>query len=224
MTDEPRTYDRWSDNDFDDLMRPDRIPRYAEAPLSADDCCALATAAVINGMIANAQAPGVARTLLRSYRASPSFRFAPEDGPTTFAYRPVTYDRANSVPSPCASAPPPTATKTRPSSRRKCSRPYLMTLGKGAVADCCVTLQSANVLIIRSMLRHDVQPLVQSRHPDLQRLTTIIIARGFSRESPRSTHRHRHDQHPRLMQASQPWCPPRAWRSLDCALCACPLR
>ena len=93
MTDEPRTYDRWSDNDFDDMMMPDRIPRYAEAPLSADDCCALATVAVVTSKIANAQAPGVARTLLRSYRAAPSFRFAPEDGPTTFAYRPVTYDR-----------------------------------------------------------------------------------------------------------------------------------
>ena len=93
MTEDHRTYDRWSDNDFDDLMRPDRIPRHTEAPLSADDCCALATLAVAAGMISNAQAPGVARTLLRSYRASPSFRFDPEDGPTTFAFRPVTYDR-----------------------------------------------------------------------------------------------------------------------------------
>ena len=89
----PRTYDRWSDNDFDDLMRPNRIQRHTEAPLSADDCCALATLAVAAGMISNAQAPGVARTLLRSYRASPSFRFDPEDGPTTFAFRAITYDR-----------------------------------------------------------------------------------------------------------------------------------
>jgi hypothetical protein len=94
MTDDIRTYDRWSDNDIDDLMRPDRIPRYREAPLSADDCCAIATWAITTGLITNAQAPGVARTLLRSYRASPSFRFAPEDGPTTFAFRPVGYDRA----------------------------------------------------------------------------------------------------------------------------------
>ena len=93
MTEDPRTYDRWSDNDFDDLMLPDRIPRHTEAALSADDCCALATLAVTAGMISNAQAPGVARTLLRSYRASPSFRFDPEDCRTTFASRAVSYDR-----------------------------------------------------------------------------------------------------------------------------------
>ena len=93
MTDDTRTYDRWSDNDFDDLMRSDRIPRHTGAPLSADDCCALATLAVAACIISNAQAPGVARTLLRSYRASPNVRFDPEDGPTTFAFRAVTYDR-----------------------------------------------------------------------------------------------------------------------------------
>ena len=95
MTDDTRTYDRWSDNDFDihDLMRPAPMPRLGEAPLSADDCCAIATIAVAAGMITNAQAPGVARTLMRSYRASPSFRFDPEDVPATFAYRPTTYDR-----------------------------------------------------------------------------------------------------------------------------------
>ena len=95
MTDDNRTYDRWSDNDFDihDLLRPAPMPRLSEAPLSADDCCAIATIAVAAGMITNAQAPGVARTLMRSYRASPSFRFDPEDGPATFAYRPNTYDR-----------------------------------------------------------------------------------------------------------------------------------
>ena len=93
MTDEHRIYDRWSDNDSDVSLRPPPIPRFSEPPLSADDCCALATIAVAAGMITNVQAPGVARTLLRSYRASPSFRFEPEDGPTTFAYRPVTYDR-----------------------------------------------------------------------------------------------------------------------------------
>ena len=95
MTDEHRTYDRWSDNDIDfrDWLRPALIPRHSLAPLSADDCCAIATIAVAAGMITNAQAPGVARTLMRSYRASLSFRFDPEDGPTTFAYRPTTYDR-----------------------------------------------------------------------------------------------------------------------------------
>ena len=95
MTDEHRTYDRWSDNDIDvsDLLRPAPIPRYIEQPLSADDCCAIATIAVTAGMITNTQAPGVARTLMRSYRASPSFRFDPEDGPAEFAYRPTTYDR-----------------------------------------------------------------------------------------------------------------------------------
>ena len=93
MTDEHRIYDRWSDNDIDMSLRPPPIPRFSEPPLSADDCCALATIAVAAGMITNVQAPGVARTLLRSYRASPSFRFDPEDGPTTFAYRPVIYDR-----------------------------------------------------------------------------------------------------------------------------------
>ena len=93
MTDDTRTYDRWSDNDFDDLMQPTPIPRFSEPPLSADDCCAIATIAVAANMITNAQAPGVARTLMRSYRASPSFRFDPEDGPTTFAFRPTTYDR-----------------------------------------------------------------------------------------------------------------------------------
>lgn len=93
MTDEHRIYDRWSDNDFDLSLQPPPIPRLNLPPLSADDCCALATIAVAAGMITNAQAPGVARTLLRGYRASPSFRFEPEDGPTTFAYRPVTYDR-----------------------------------------------------------------------------------------------------------------------------------
>ena len=95
MTDEHRTYDRWSDNDFDarDLLRPAPIPRTSEPPLSADDCCALATIAAAAGMITNAQAPGVARTLMRSYRASPSFRFDPEDGPSTFAYRPTVNDR-----------------------------------------------------------------------------------------------------------------------------------
>jgi hypothetical protein len=94
MTDEHRRYDRWSDNDLniDDLLRPAPIPRYSEPPLSADDCCAIATIAVVAGVITNAQAPGVARTLLRSYRASPSFRFDPEDGPAEFAYRPTTYD------------------------------------------------------------------------------------------------------------------------------------
>ena len=95
MTHEHRTYDRWSDNDFDihDLIRPAPIPHHSEAPLSADDCCAIATIAVAAGMITNAQAPGVARTLMRSYRASLSFRFDPEDGPATFAYRPTNYDR-----------------------------------------------------------------------------------------------------------------------------------
>jgi hypothetical protein len=95
MTDEHRAYDRWSDNDItvDDLLRPAPIPRYNEQPLSADDCCAIATIAVAAGMITNVQAPGVARTLMRSYRASPSFRFDPEDGPAAFAYRPTTYDR-----------------------------------------------------------------------------------------------------------------------------------
>jgi hypothetical protein len=95
MTDEHRTYDRWSDNDLDiaDLLPPALIPRYIEQSLSADDCCAIATIAVAAGMNTNAQAPGVARMLMRSYRASPSFRFEPEDGPTTFAYRPTTYDR-----------------------------------------------------------------------------------------------------------------------------------
>jgi len=95
MTHGNRTYDRWSDNDFDifDLLRPTPIPRYSELPLSADDCCALATIAVAAGMITNIQAPGVARTLMRSDRASPSFRFGPEDGPAAFAYRPTTYDR-----------------------------------------------------------------------------------------------------------------------------------
>ena len=95
MTDDTRTYDRWSDNDFDidDLMRPAPIPRLNQPPLSADDCCVIATIAVAAKMITNAQAPGVARTLMRSYRASPSFRFDPEDGPATFAYRPTTYDR-----------------------------------------------------------------------------------------------------------------------------------
>ena len=95
MTDDNRTYDRWSDNDFDihDLLRPAPIPRLNEPPLSADDCCAIATIAVAANMITNAQAPGVTRTLMRSYRASPSFRVDPEDGPSTFAYRPITYDR-----------------------------------------------------------------------------------------------------------------------------------
>ena len=95
MTHEHRTYDRWSDNDLDifDLLRPAPVPRYSELPLSADDCCAIATIAVAAGMITNAQSPGVARTLMRSYRASPSFRFDPEDGPAAFAYRPTTYDR-----------------------------------------------------------------------------------------------------------------------------------
>jgi hypothetical protein len=93
MTDEHRIYDRWSDNDFDDLMQPSPGCRFNEPPLSADDCCALATIAVAAGTITNVQAPGVARTLMHSYRASPSFRFDPEDGPATFAYRPVTYDR-----------------------------------------------------------------------------------------------------------------------------------
>ena len=95
MTDDNRTYDRWSDNDFDiyDLLRPAPMPRLNQPPLSADDCCAIATIAVAANMITNAQAPGVARTLMRSYRASPSFRFDPEDGPSTFAYRPITYDR-----------------------------------------------------------------------------------------------------------------------------------
>ena len=95
MTTDRRTYDRWSDNDIDfrDLLRPARISRSSELPLSADDCCAIATIAVAAGMITNAQAPGVARTLMRSYRASPSFQFDPEDGPSTFAYRPTTYDR-----------------------------------------------------------------------------------------------------------------------------------
>ena len=93
MTDEHRDRDRWSDNDIDDPFRPTPIPRFSEPPLSADDCCALATIAVAAGMITNVQAPGVARTLMRSYRASPSFRFDPEDGPSTFAYRPTTYDR-----------------------------------------------------------------------------------------------------------------------------------
>ncbi len=93
MTDEHRTYDRWSDNDFDLTLQPPPIPRFREPPLSADDCCALATMAVAARIITNTQAPGVARTLLRSYRASLSFRFDPEDGPATFAYRPVTYDR-----------------------------------------------------------------------------------------------------------------------------------
>ncbi len=93
MTDEHRTYDRWSDNDFDvhDLLRPAPIPRFSEPPLTADDCCAIATIAVAAGMITNMQAPGVSRTLMRSYRASPSFRFDPEDGPATFAYRPTIY-------------------------------------------------------------------------------------------------------------------------------------
>jgi hypothetical protein len=95
MIDEHRTYDRWSDNDndIDDLMRLAPIRRYIEPPLSADDCCAIATIAVAANMITNVQAPGVARTLMRSYRASPSFRFDPEDGPAAFAYRPTTYDR-----------------------------------------------------------------------------------------------------------------------------------
>ena len=95
MTDDNRTYDRWSDNDFDihDLMRPAPMPRLNQPPLSADDCCAIATIAVAANMITNAQAPGVARTLMRSYRASPSFRFDPEDGSSTFAYRPIMYDR-----------------------------------------------------------------------------------------------------------------------------------
>ena len=95
MTHENRTYDRWSDNDFDifDLLRPAPIPRPIERPLSPDDCCAIATLAVTAGMITNFQALGVARTLMRSYRASPSFRFDPEDGPAAFAYRPTTYDR-----------------------------------------------------------------------------------------------------------------------------------
>lgn len=95
MTDEHHTFDRWSDNEIDihDLLRPAPIPRLNEPPLSADDCCAIATIAVAAGMINNAQAPGVARTLMRSYRASPSFRFDPEDGPATFPFRPVTYDR-----------------------------------------------------------------------------------------------------------------------------------
>ena len=93
MTDEHRTYDRWSDNDFDLSLRPAPIPRQSEPPLSADDCCAIATIAVAAGMITNAQAPGVARTLMRCYRASLSFRFDPEDGPATFAYRPTNYDR-----------------------------------------------------------------------------------------------------------------------------------
>ena len=95
MRDDTRTYDRWSDNDVDiyDLMRPAPIPRFSEPPLSADDCCAIATIAVAANMITNVQAPGVARTLMRSYRASPSFRFDPEEGPTTFAYRPTAYDR-----------------------------------------------------------------------------------------------------------------------------------
>jgi hypothetical protein len=93
MTDEHRTCDRWSDNDFDLSLQPPPIQRFREPPLSADDCCALATMAVAARIITNTQAPGVARTLLRSYRASLSFRFDPEDGPATFAYRPVTYDR-----------------------------------------------------------------------------------------------------------------------------------
>ena len=95
MTDDNRTYDRWSDNDFDihDLLRPAPMPRLNQPPLSADDCCAIATIAVAANMIINAQAPGVARTLMRSYRASLSFRFDPEDAPSTFAYRPITYDR-----------------------------------------------------------------------------------------------------------------------------------
>ena len=95
MTDDNRTYDRWSDNDFDiyDLLRPAPMPRLNQPPLSADDCCAIATIAVAAGAITNAQAPGVARTLMRSYRASPSFRFDPEDGPSTFAYQPITSDR-----------------------------------------------------------------------------------------------------------------------------------
>ena len=93
MTHEHRIYDRWSDNDIDDLMRPAPIPLYNEPPLSADDCSAIATVAAAAGMITNAQAPGVARTLMRSYRASPSFRFEPEDGPAEFAYRPMTYER-----------------------------------------------------------------------------------------------------------------------------------
>jgi hypothetical protein len=95
MTDEHRTYDRWSDNDLDidDLMRPAPIPRYIEPQLSAEDCCAIATIAVATSMITNVQAPGVARTLMRSYRASLSFRFDPEDGPAAFTYRPTTFDR-----------------------------------------------------------------------------------------------------------------------------------
>jgi hypothetical protein len=76
-------------------VRPEAKPTIATSTgVTADDLCAIATLAVAAGMIETNQALGVARTLLRAYRASLSFRIAPDDTPTDMAYRPVTMNRA----------------------------------------------------------------------------------------------------------------------------------
>lgn len=82
-------YDVWSDND--DL---DVVPRmtYREAAPTIDDVCAIATTAVAAGLITAGQAEGIARTLMRSYRAAPTVLRA--STPTHFAYRAVRYDNA----------------------------------------------------------------------------------------------------------------------------------
>ena len=82
-------YDVWSDND--DL---DVLPRmtYREAAPSIDDVCAIATTAVAAGLIAGLQAEGVARTLMRSYRAAPTA--LRDSTPLHFTYRTVRYDNA----------------------------------------------------------------------------------------------------------------------------------
>ena len=85
-----RTYDTWSDNDDDDIVP---VIAYREQPLTARDFCAIATIAVRAGLIPEAHAQGVARTLLRSYRSSPTFRDDPNDvTPIHMAYAPTSYD------------------------------------------------------------------------------------------------------------------------------------
>ena len=90
MTRLNRDYDTWSDNDDDDIVP---VIAYREQPLTAQDFCAIATVAVRAGLIPETHAQGVARTLLRTYRQSPTFRDDPNDvTPIHMAYRPVIYD------------------------------------------------------------------------------------------------------------------------------------
>ncbi len=80
-------YETWDDNsDYRDHVP---INRHIDRPLTADDFCAIATVGVAAAIIAQPQALGVARTLLRSYRASPLPQADRLATPHDFAWRAV---------------------------------------------------------------------------------------------------------------------------------------